>query len=353
MLTTADPAEIPGLLRKTLGPRWNFTVDGTHLDVRHLDHGTPYRPPRHALPWPDLLALLESAFGDQGVPRAPCLPLRWGRETELTISAIQAFDPVLKDGGTIPYRQGFIPQPVVRLTAKRGADGTLRDGFLTSFVNASRVELLPDPTAYATAFDQLLTVLSRLSLHARHISFHGNLAIWRRRQVEGITLRFDHADLPLGDVVLLWNATHPDRLVLDLGTSLERLAWTRSRDSWPTLIFGPLADAAAYETLDALRTATLLLAHGIAPSARGAGSITRRVLHSISSDAFGLGLVGAVRQVHGYWRTASPLSVPWPQVAALMEAAVHEQESALGLGGLPRGERACSAAPSSRPHLLR
>jgi hypothetical protein len=352
MLTTADPAEIPGLLRKALGPRWNLTLDGNYLDIHHQDHGTPYHPPRHTLPWPDLLALLESAFADQGVPRAPCLPLRWGRETELAISAVQALDPVLKDGGTIPYRQGFLPQPVVRLTARRTPEGTLQDGFLTSFINTSRVELLPDLTAYATAFDQLLTVLSRLSLHARHITFHGDLTIWRRRQVEGITLRFTHAGLPLGDLVLLWNADHPDRLALDLGTSLERLAWTRTRGSWPTLIFGPLANAAPYEALEALRTATLLLAHGIAPSARGAGSITRRVLHRIPSDAFGLGLARAVRRFVGYWQTAAPLSVPWPQVAALMEAAVHDQESTLGFGRLPRDERARSAAPSSRPQLL-
>ncbi|MEC3994902.1 hypothetical protein VSR01_15735 [Actinacidiphila sp. DG2A-62] len=74
MLTTADPAEIPGLLRKALGPRWNFTIDGTHLDIRHRDHGTPYHSPRRTLPWPDLLALLESAFADQGVPEPPAYP---------------------------------------------------------------------------------------------------------------------------------------------------------------------------------------------------------------------------------------------------------------------------------------
>jgi hypothetical protein len=316
MLTTTDPAEIPGLLRKTLGPRWHFTIDGTHLEIRHQDHGTPYHPPRHALPWPDLLALLESAFADQGVPRAPCLPLRWGRETELTISAIQAFDPVLKDGGTIPYRQGFIPQPVVRLTAKRGADGILQDGFVTSFVNTSRVELLPDVTAYATAFDQLLTVLSRLSLHARHITFRGNLAIWHRRQVAGITLRFDHAGLPLGDVVLLWNTAHPDRLVLDLGTSLERLAWTRSRTSWPELNFGFLARAAPPNVLDALRTTTLLLGSDIPPAARGAGGVTRRVLQRVQPEAGKLGWSRAIRYFHQYWQGVCPLAIDWHGVAA-------------------------------------
>ncbi len=319
MLTTADPAEIPGLLRKVLGPRWNFTLDGPHLDIRHQDHGAPYHPPRRILPWPDLLALLESAFADQGVPRAPCLPLRWGRETELTISAIQAFDPVLKDGGTIPYRQGFLPQPVVRLNAKRGADGTLQDGFLTSFVNTSRVELLPDLTAYAAAFDQILTVLSRLSLHARHITFRGNLAIWHRRQVEGITLRFDHAGLPLGDVVLLWNAAHPDRLVLDLGTSLERLAWTRSRTSWTQLVFGTLVDAAPLGVLDALRTATLLLGSGIAPSARGPGNITRWIMQHIPSEAAALGVSRAVRHFHQYWRHTSDVAVNWPEIATQLD----------------------------------
>ncbi|WP_052396986.1 hypothetical protein [Streptomyces sp. NRRL F-5123] len=319
MLTTPDPAEIPGLLRKALGPRWNFTVEGAQLLVRHRDHATPYRPPRRALPWPDLLALLESAFADQGVPRAASLPLRWGRETELTISAVQALDPVLKDGGTVPYRQGFIPQPVVRLTAKRGPGGTLQDGFLTSFVNASRIALIPDLSAYTTAFDQLLTVLSRLGLHARHITFRGRLVIWQRRQVKGITLRFDHAGLPLGDIVLLWNEAQPGRLALDLGTSLERLNWARRRVSWPELIYGCLADAAPHEVLDAVRTATLLLAHGLTPSARGAGGVTRQVLQRVPPGVAALGLSRAVRHFHQHWQCVCTTAVGWHHVSAQME----------------------------------
>lgn len=321
MLTTAD---ILRLLRKALGPRWNFTIDGDRLEIRHQDHGTPYCPPRHALPWPDLLALLEAAFADQGVPRANCLPLRCGRETELTISAVQALDPVLKDGGTIPYRQGFIPQPVVRLTAKRGPDGSLQGGFLTSFVNTSRVELIPDLDAYAYSFDQLLSVLSRLSLHARHITFRGYLTVWRRRQVEGVTLRFDHAGTPLGDLVLLWNADNPDRLALDLGTSLERLAWTRCRIPWPTLIFGSVAQAISHDVLDAIRTATLLVAHGITPTARGVGSITRRVLQRIPPQSVALGMNRAIRPMHLYWSLIQPLALNWAEVASHMECQLNE-----------------------------
>lgn len=350
MLSTVDPSEIPGLLRKILGSRWDFTSDGDRLEIRHQDHATPYHPHRQALPWSDLLVRLESAFAEQDVPRAPCLPLRWGRETELTISAIQALDPVLKDGGTIPYRQGFIPQPVVRLTAKRALDGSLQDGFLTSFVNSSRVELLPDLDAYASAFDQLLTVLSRMGLHTRHIAFRGYLTIWRRRQVEGVTLRFDHADIPLGDLVLLWNAAHPDRLALDLGTSLERLAWTRSRTSWPTLIFGPLAEAAPYDTLDAIRSATLLLANGITPAARGAGSITRRVVQRIPPGNAALGLSRAVRHFHRYWQNAHPLTGSWAEAAEQLEFALFSSERSVrnGLGasvGDKSGESGSSVAP--------
>jgi hypothetical protein len=319
MLTKPDPAEIPGLLRKALGPRWDVATEDDRLLVRHRDHATLYCPPRHALPWTDLLAILELAFAEQGVPRAACLPLRCGRETELTISAVQALDPVLKDGGTVPYRQGFIPQPVVRLTAKRSAGGTLQDGFLTSFVNTSRVELIPDLNAYTAAFDQLLTVLSRLSLHARHLTFHGRLAVWQRRQVEGITLRFDHAGLPLGDIVLLWNAERPDRLALDVGTSLERLGWARSRAPWQSLIYGPLAEVAPHEQLDAIRTATLLIAHGITPSARGAGSITRRVLHRIPPEAVRLGLSRAVSDCHRYWHYTWATGSSWHDVSARLE----------------------------------
>jgi hypothetical protein len=35
-------------------------------------------------------------LGRQGVLRAPLLPVRWGRDTDLTISAVQGLDPWLQ-----------------------------------------------------------------------------------------------------------------------------------------------------------------------------------------------------------------------------------------------------------------
>ena len=312
-------SQLPGVLRKSLGPHWEFALDGDHLTIEHPHRGTPYRPPRRHLPWPELLATLESAFADLGVPRAAPLPLRWGRETELTISAVQALDPYLKHRRPTPYRQGFLPQPVVRLTGRRDEHGNLRDGFLTSFVNASRIQPITDISMYGTVLDEWLTVLSRLSLHARHITLHGHLKTWRRRQVEGITLRYDHAGLPLGDIVLLWNADDPTYMAVDLGTALERLAWVRSRRPWQELIFGRQGHAAPPTVIDAIRTATLLIGQGIAPAARGAGSVTRKIIDAIPSSTAALGLSAAIRESHAFWTIAAPLSASWGDVARRLE----------------------------------
>jgi hypothetical protein len=324
-------------IRAALGPRWEFTTDGENLEILHRDRGTPFVPARRQLSWADLLDRLQNAFAEQGVPRAPVLPLRWGRETELTISAIQALDPLLKDGRLGAYRRGFMPQPVVRLTGKRNADGTLRDGFLTSFANTSRIEPVSDGSAYALILDEWLTVLSRLGLHARHIGVHGRLAVWRRRQVEGISLHFHHAQLPIGDIVLLWNASRPECMAVDLGTSLERLAWARTRACWSDLVFGSSATAAPTPVLDALRTATLLLGNGILPASRGAGSTTRRVLAAVPQLIARTGVSAVVRQNHAYWDLFAPLQNPWPEVARMAEVEI--------AAGPPRHTAQLSALP--------
>lgn len=313
---------MPRHLRRVLSPRWEVSVAGDMLEIRHPDRATPYRPPRIPASPLELLDSLQTAFTELGVPRAACLPLRWGRETELTISAVQALDPWLKEERGVALRTGFLPQPVVRLTARRNADGMLREGFLTAFINASRVEPIQGMSEYATVFDQWLSVLSRLGFHARHICIYGHLTVWQRRQVKGVTLRFDHAGMPLGDIVLLWNADNPGRMAVDLGTSLERLCWARSRRCWLDVVFGELAAAAPANTLDAIRSATLLIGHGVFPSGRGAGSITRRLARAIPANEAALGLSAAIRLSYRFWSSVAPLTIPWTDVVAIIEREV-------------------------------
>lgn len=310
---------LPAALQQVLGKQWEFSAYDGRIAIEHAHRGTPYCPPRRAPSWEELLAGLKAGFAAQGVPQAACLPLRWGRETELTISAVQALDPLLKDGRPLTYRSGFLPQPVVRFTGQRDTTGALRDGFLTSFVNVSRVQPIQHLDEYGAILDGWLSVLSRLGFHARHISIHGELAAWRRRQVEGITLRIRHLDLTLGDIVLLWNVDNPARMAVDLGTGLERLAWARTRQGWKDLVFGRFASLAPPPTLDAVRTATLLLAHGIRPAARGAGGITRRMIGTVDPGVARLGVSSLVRASYRYWRLFGEPNVPWPAVTMAIE----------------------------------
>jgi hypothetical protein len=306
-------------LRRALHDRWEFTTDGERLRVQHRDRGTPYRPPRHVMDWVELLDRLETAFAEHGVRRAPALPLRWRRETDLTASAVQALDPHLKYRQPYVYRAGYLPQPVVRFTGKHDAVGRLEDGFLTSFVNVSRIEPIKTADEHAAIFDSWIGILSRLGLHARHIELFGNLRVWRRGPVDGITLRYRHAGLELGDIVLLWNVEDPSYMAADLGTGLERLRWTITGWPWWNLVHGHLAKSADPDVLDAVRTAVLLIGSGIAPAARGPGSAVKRVLRLITPDIAPLGFSAATRAFHEYWSLTTSNMLPWSEIACRLE----------------------------------
>jgi hypothetical protein len=325
MLTRAPALQAVTALRQVLRDSWEFKIEGAHLEIRHCRWGSPYAPPRRPPSWAELLRTLEDAFADRDVPRDACIPLRWGRETELAISAVQALDPLLKHGRPVTYRSGFLPQPVVRFTGERDRNGELLDGYLTSFVNVSRVQPIQGIDEYAGVLDDWLYVLSRLGFHARHISLYGELRTWQRRQVAGVTLMFRHLDLTLGDIVLLWNVENPQRMAVDLGTGLERLAWARTHQDWNDLVFGSLAGTAPGSALDAIRTATLLLGNGITPAARGAGGIARRVLGTLGPASVGLGVSAAVRASHRYWSTIAALPTPWPVIATGIEQELTRQ----------------------------
>lgn len=317
-MTAGYAAQLRMSLHRVFGPRWDCQADGPRLRISHRDYGTPYRPPRRAPEWPELLNRLEAAFATAGVPRAEPLPLRWGRETDFTISAIQALDPYLKDRKPYVYREGYLPQPVVRFTGRRDADGALEEGFLTAFVNVSQVQRVQAVDDHTTILDSWITILSRLGLHARHLTLVGNTTPWTRAQVSGITLHIFHAELPIGDIVLLWNVADPSHLVTDLGSGLERLRWALVRHSWQQLIYDRLGGTDS-ATLDAIRTATLIIGSGIRPGPRGHGSAVRRLLRSVPATDATLGVSRAVRQAHRFWSLTAQALAPWHEVTRQIE----------------------------------
>lgn len=71
-------------------------------------------------------------------------------------SAVQAVDPYLKHCKPFVFREGFLPQPVVRFTGERSINGQLKDGFLTSFVNLSHVRRISSLDEHAGILDDCL-----------------------------------------------------------------------------------------------------------------------------------------------------------------------------------------------------
>lgn len=311
--------ELVTALRRSLCSRWSFDGDGDRLRIRHQVRPTPYRPPRRPVGWQEMLGTLASTFAEHGIPQASPLPLRWNRETDFTISAIQALDPYLKQRRTFSYRQGYLPQPVIRFTGRRGGSGQLVDGFLTAFVNVSCVLPIRDLSEHAQILDMWLTVLSRLGLHARHLEIHGSTTVWQRREVQGITLHITHAGVEIGDIALLWNAGSPSLLATDLGSGLERLRWAITRKAWPLVVHGSLTERADPAVLDSIRAATLIAANGIQPGDRGPGGALRRLARSIPAASAALGLSVAVRSAYAYWSLTTRPQLPWPDVCQVLE----------------------------------
>lgn len=319
-MTTGVSEDLLRSVTSSLSSRWDVARQDTKVTISHPDRGTPFHPRHRPFSWEQLHHDLAGSFARQGIAADDPLPLRWGRDTDLTISAIQALDPLLKDRNRNVHRSGYIPQPVVRFTGKRSPTGALEDGWLTSFVNVSCVMPVNSVEEYGNLLNAWISVLSSLGMNARHLSIYGDLSVWTRREVSGITLRFRHLDLTLGDLVLLWNTDDPTYMAVDLGSGLERLAWALTRSEWRTLIFGHLAPRSTSADLDAIRTATLLLGSGITASSRGAGNSTHRILRSLTREAVGLGVSATVREFHQYWSLAGQLRTPWPNITCAIEA---------------------------------
>jgi hypothetical protein len=320
---TDHAAELLAVLRRAF-PRWACDLDGDRVTFTYGLGSTAYQPPRRTPSWSELLATMTDACATYGIARVRPLPLRGLGDAELTFSAVQALDPYLKRRQHLAHRQGFIPQPVVRFTGHRDQRGALLPGFATSFVNTSIVQPINDLSQHAALIDAWLGVLSRLSFHTRHLTITGRLATWQRPPVAGITLRFHHDDLTLGDAVLLWNRDDPARLATDIGSGLERLAWALTRRPWPEILHRTLATQADLQILDSVRTSTLIVGSGITPASRGPGNAVRRLLRPVASGAATLGLSRLVRCAHTYWSQVTPLPVPWPEVCRVLD------EEALG-----------------------
>ncbi len=300
------------------GDRWQVNLAQRQLTLR--PRLSLRGSPPHSAPTPrqvvDTIALV---FGRNGVNTAALLPIRWGRDTDLTISAIQGLDPWLKDGVDRVWREGFLPQPVVRFTGERDSYGRLREGFLTSFVNLSCVQRITSVGDHLRLIDTWISALSAIGIHARRLMIHGDLNVWHRGTVSGITLFVSCDGVTFADAVLLWHTAKPENMATDIGSGLERLRWLLSSRSWAETVFGHAADWWTVDLLDALRSATLLVMAGIRPASSGAGSSLRRVLRPVPPTMAAAGLGRVVRAQRAYWADIGMAGPSWPHISTVIE----------------------------------
>lgn len=317
-------AGLQSALRRTF-PHWNCTVDGDCITLNYGHGGRAHRPPRRPQSWSQMLASFVEVCSAHGIQRGRPLPLHGLDDAELTFSAVQALDPYLKHGQHHVHTHGLLPQPVVRFTGPRDECGALLPGFATSFVNISIVEPIETTDDHAALLDAWIGALSRLGFHAQHLTISGNLAVWNRDPVAGITLKIHHGGRELGDAVLLWNQKDPAKLATDIGSGLERSAWLLTDQDWAQVVYGTLAEQVDIRVLDAVRTATLIVGSGVGLAPRGPGHAIRRLLRSEAERIGGLGLSRIVRWAHAYWSGIRPLPVPWPEVCRILDTETCEE----------------------------
>lgn len=314
--------ELRAALIARFGDRWEFAADADGFRMVPRRRTVP--GPRRSCPSPgQVLDGLRGALAGVGLRVGDALlPQRWNRDTDLTISAIQALDPWLKDRSPFVWREGFLAQPVVRFTGNRAADGQLEDGYLTSFANVSYVQRVDSVDDHACLLDGWLSALSAIGIHAGRLIIHGSLRAWQRPPVSGITLHIDCDGRGLGDAVLLWNTSDRHFMATDIGSGLERLRWLLGAHTWPEAAFGDLGSRHDLALLDATRTAVLLIMAGIKPGPRGAGSALRTVAQDIDTRIAATGLGRIVREHHRYWNYLGLSGAPWPHTATRLEAEV-------------------------------
>jgi hypothetical protein len=109
-------------------------------------------------------------------------------------------------------------------------------------------------------------------------------------------------------------------MVADLGSGLETLKWACTRGDWARTVFGDLAASnVSKDSLDAIRTASLMIGAGISPATRGPGSALRRLVQMIPAEETPLGTSTAVRAAYEYWSLTTPLQTPWHEITRLLD----------------------------------
>ncbi len=296
-------------------------------------------PPKAFMELAACIDELSRFFGERGLLVSDPIAMVRNRERTLFASTGgQIYDDLVysrKYATTTETR--FVAQPVIRLQERRSVG--LTEGFSTSFIHAATECWNADANIHVTMLDAWLSAFSALGFYA------GGLCLmpdqlnndWAGLSVPAESIRINYRGLEIGIanffLVPLSDGSHA--VLSDIGVGAERLSWAINKSGSYFDAIGPLVSLENSISLDAIRTAVLMVGSGVRPDVKGHGSKLRAILMEAPGIESRVNLFELVRYYYVQWRKFIPLSRDLGQVYGeiLREA---NRNASIALGGALR-----------------
>ncbi len=245
--------------------------------------------------------------------RAPTIDLvRRGERTLFASAAGQVHDACIYGGDITIAPQCSVLQPVVRLQCLHAIDE--QDGFSSSFLNAGLAWWQASPEQHFQAFDKLLQYLSLHGICVGHLALKLDSAenVWGDLHVPTDSLKMNYGGLEIGIANFFNHIQTPngESSFSDISLGVERFVWAANKNGSYFDDLAPVQYASEVKrsVLDAVRTATLLMASGLTPGSVHHGQKLRLILGQLRDIGFCLDWFGLVRYFHQFWRQFIELS---------------------------------------------
>lgn len=265
-------------------------------------------PPCEEGSWRLTWELLRTFFNDLGYGATSTARIMRSRtrSTLFVGAGLQIFEDVIYDSLPPPKGRLFVHQPVVRLNY---LGYSARAGYSTSFVNLCTEKSGSSPVAHAAQLMGWLQALRATSIRKLELVFEENR--WRGGPFEGAQLTIRAAGAPIGDGIFIDTGPKNAQSLLpisDFSFGLERISAARYEggDFWPCLMPSSAAGIAYRQSLDALRTAALLVLCNVAPSARRHGRELRRLYKIAALLPRSVDVCACINSFANYWSEFLP-----------------------------------------------
>lgn len=239
--------------------------------------------------------------------RPPIAIVRQDERTLFASTAGQIYDNLIYGKTThVETTRCVVLQPVIRLQGINLV-GTI-EGLSTSFVHAATECWNASGKEYFGTFNHWLDFFSELGLHVGGLCLKIKRANndWAGNVVTSEMLKVNYGGLEIGVANFFLNIPQSEGKVAtlsDIGVGAERLVWAVNKSPSYFDSIGPLSRAIMDERviLDAVRTATLMIASGVVPGHKNHGSKLRMIVGLIAKSAHYRELHNLVRHYYAQW----------------------------------------------------